>query len=194
MGNFGIEVTRAIDPQEAEQCRIDSEALACPTYEIAHEYIRKLKYPEKYRSEPKQLASSDRFSLISGGGYDDDKPLDLIVKAITRKSKKSLNYTDYKGFLRRGLYISDEELHPSTAPLSAELILKPINESVFDVVFIHQRNNLIVVKKNDGIIQEYPFSYLIETIPCVKLNVLLILPTMKSSVREQKRIENPSVI
>ncbi len=160
VGKFGIEVTRAIDSQEAEQCQIDSEVLACPTYEFANEYIRKLKYPEKYRSEPKQLPGSDRFSLISGGGYDDDKPLDLIVKAIAKKSKIFPQYPEYKSFLRRGLYISDEDLYPNTAPLSAELILKSINDSVFDVVFIHQRNNLIVVEKSDGIIQKYPFSIL----------------------------------
>ena len=57
------------------------------------------------------------------------------------------------------MYIFDEDLHPNTVPLSGELILKSINDSVFDVVFIHQRNNLIVVEKS-GIIQKYPFSIL----------------------------------
>lgn len=160
VGNFGIEVTRAIDTQDAEQSKLDSEVLACQTYEAAHEKISKLKKPEKYRSEPRQLPGSNRFSLLSGGGYDDAKPLKLIVHAIERKNRKFIKYPDYERFSQRGLYIFDDEIRPSGHPLSVESILKPMKDSVFDVVFIHQNNKLIVVDKSNEMLHEYAFGKL----------------------------------
>lgn len=158
IGSFGIEVTEAIDQKDAEQRQLDSKVINCQTYKIANAYIKELKYPEKYRSEPKQIPGSDRFSLMSGGGYDDNKPLNLIVKAIAKKSRMFREYTDYEKFSRRGLYISDQELRPCMQLLDTELILKSIYESVFDVVFIHQQHRLIVVEKDDGKMQEYSFD------------------------------------
>ena len=156
IGNFGIEVTEAIDKKDGEQRQIDSEILNSETYENADTYINNLKYPKKYRSEIKQLLGSERFSLMSGGGYNDKKPLTLIVNAIQDKSRKFLKYPDYKMFSRRGLYISDQELRPCLQLLDIESILKATKDSVFDVVFVHQPHRLIVVEKDE--IKEYPFD------------------------------------
>lgn len=158
IGNFGIEVTSAIGTKDAEQRQLDSTVLDCETYKDAIEYISNLNQPKEYRSEPMQLSDSDRFSLMSGGGYDDKKPLALIVNAIEVKSEKFLKYPNHKMFSRRGLYIFDQELRPCMQLLDIEAIVKSINASVFDVVFIHHLRRLIVVEKGDIPIQEYPFD------------------------------------
>lgn len=158
ISNFGIEVTRAIDTKDAEQLQLDSTVLSCETYKNANEYISNLNCPEEYRSEIKRLPGSDRISLMSGGGYNDKKPLILIVKAIKDKSRKFLKYPDHKMFSRRGLYIFDQELRPCLQLFDIESIVKATNESVFDVVFIQQPYRLIVVEKGTMPIQEHPFD------------------------------------
>jgi len=158
IGNFGIEVTEAIDKKDGEQRQIDSKILNCETYENANKYINSLKYPRKYRSEIKQLPDSERFSLMSGGGYNDKKPLTLIVNSVHDKSRKFLKYPDHKMFSRRGLYIFDQELRPCLQILDIESILIATKDSVFDVVFIHQQHRLIVVEKDNELTKEYPFD------------------------------------
>lgn len=158
IGSFGIEVTEVIDKKDGEQRQIDSEILNCETYENANTYINNLKYPRKYRSETKELPGSERFILTNGGGYNDKKPLTLIVNAIQNKSRKFLKYHDHKTFSRRGLYISDQELRPCLQLLDIESILKATKDSVFDVVFVHQPHRLIVVEKDDELTKEYPFD------------------------------------
>jgi len=158
IGSFGIEVTEVIDKKDGEQRQIDSEILNCETYENANTYINNLKYPRKYRSETKELPGSERFILTNGGGYNDKKPLTLIVNAIQDKSRKFLKYHDHKTFSRRGLYISDQELRPCLQLLDIESILKATKDSVFDVVFVHQPHRLIVVEKDDELTKEYPFD------------------------------------
>lgn len=157
INNFGVEVTRAIASKDAEQYQLDSMVLNCETYKNANEYISNLNRPEEYCSKPKQLPDSDRFSLMSGGGYDEKKHLNLIIKAIVDKSRKFHKYPDHKIFSRRGLYIFDNELHPCMQ-LNVESIVKATNDSIFDVVFIHQLQKLIVVEKDCMPIQEYPID------------------------------------
>jgi len=154
VNNFGIEVTRAIDKKDAEQCKLDSKVLSCETYKGANEYINNLKHPEKYRSKPIQIPSSDKFSLKRGGGYDDKKPITLIVNAVNDKSKKFCTYPNHMGFLRRGLYVFDDELRPCLQYFDVNLIVKATNDSVFDVVFVHQLHKLIVVERGKISIQE----------------------------------------
>lgn len=158
IGNFGIEVTEAIDKKGGEQRQLDSRILKCETYENANKYINNLKYPKKYSSEILQLPGSDRFALMSGGGYNDKKPIALIVNAIPDKSSKFLNYPDCKMFSRCGLYIFDRELRSSMQLLDTESIRKATKDSVFDVVFVHQVHRLIVVEKEDDLAKEYPFD------------------------------------
>jgi len=155
IGNFGVEVTEAIDKKDGEQRQLDSKILQCETYENANKYINNLKNPEKYSNEIMRLLSSDSFSVGSGGGYKDKKAIDLIVNAIQDKSSKFLKYPDYKIFLRKGLYIFDRELRPGMQLLDIELIRKMLIDSVFDVLFVHQCNRLIVVEKDDKITKEY---------------------------------------
>ncbi|HKL10940.1 MAG TPA: hypothetical protein VJ990_05825 [Clostridia bacterium] len=158
IGKFGIEVTEAIGKREGEQRQLDSNILRCETYENANKYISNLKYPKKYHSETKQLPGSERFSLMSGGGYNDKEFNDLIVNRIHDKSSKFLKYPDCKKFSRRGLYISDQELRPCMQLLDIESIRKATKDSVFDVVFVHQLRRLIVVEKDDELTKEYPFD------------------------------------
>lgn len=158
IGNFGIEVTEAIDEKGGEQRQLDSRILKCETYENANKYVKNLKYPEKYSNEILRLKGSDRFALMSGGGYNDKKPIALIVNAIQDKSSKFLKYPDCKMFSRRGLYIFDGELRPSMQLLDTESIRKATKDSAFDVVFVHQVHRLIVVEKEDDLAKEYPFD------------------------------------
>ena len=158
ISNFGMEVTEAIDEKDGEQRQIDSRILKCETYENANNYINNLKYPEKYCSEIVQLPGSDRYALMSGGGYNDKKFITLIVNAIQDKSSKFLKFPDSKRFSRRGLYIFDRELRPCMQILDTESIWKATKNSVFDVVFIHQLCRLIVVEKDDELTKEYSFD------------------------------------
>jgi len=146
--DFGIEVVRAIDKKEAEQDKLDSKILKCENYDSAKEYINNLKYPESYRSTPRQLPNSNRFSLVSGGGYDGEKHIELIKSTICRKSMKYLEYPNHQMYTRRGLYVFDDELRPCIQYLPFDSIIEAIISSVFDVMFIHQINKMIIFEKN----------------------------------------------
>lgn len=158
IGKFGIEVTAAIDNKDGEQCHIDSKIWECKTYEDANKYINSLKYPNKNRSETKQLPYSERFYITRGGGYNDKKANDLIINAIQNKTRKFLKYPEHENFSRRGLYIFDQELRPCMQLIDFNAILNATKESIFDVVFIQQPNKLYVFKKNDETISEHPID------------------------------------
>lgn len=158
IGKFGIEVTEAIDKKDGEQRHIDSKILECKSYEDANKYINCLKYPNKNRSETKQLPYSERFYITRGGGYNDKNANDLIITAIQDKTRKFLKYSEHEKFSRRGLYIFDQELRPCMQLIDINAILNATKDSIFDVVFIHQPNKLYVFEKNDETIREHPFD------------------------------------
>ena len=128
IGSFGIEVTRAIDEGDAEQENLDSEVLNQPKIQNAYAYVNGLKRPEEYRSNISQLPYSDRFTLKSGGGYNLNRPVKLIVDAIERKSKKFYSYPEAESFSRRGLYVFDQELRPGLRHFDTEPIKNAVKK------------------------------------------------------------------
>jgi len=161
INRFGIEVTRAIDKKEAEQCKLDLKVPDCQTLKNANEYIENLKRPNEYRGKPTQLPNSERFSLMRSGGYDDMTPITpitLVVNSIHHKSRKFCSYPSHTMFSRRGLYVFDDELRPYLQNFDTMPILGAINESVFDVVFIHQFHKLVIVEKGKISPQEVLFN------------------------------------
>lgn len=158
IGNFGIEVTEAIDKKEGEQRHWDLKVLECETYDNANKFINNLRDPNKFNSEIMQLPNSDRFSLVDGGGYDDKRSVTYIINAIKYKSNKFIKYPDFKKFSRRGLYIIDHELRPCSNYLDIELVRKAVKDSVFDVVFVHQWQRLVVIEKDFEETKEFPLD------------------------------------